>query len=51
MTYYLDTTSLRKVANKLDTLVDKDIYISSLSIFEIIAGITEKEYQKRKKYF
>lgn len=48
MSYYFDTSSLRKISNKLYEYTSYDIYTSSLAIFELISGITEKEYKKRK---
>lgn len=48
MRYYFDTSSLRKNSNKLDKFKNKEIFTSGLAIFEILSGITEKDYNIRK---
>lgn len=47
--YYLETSSLRQLINKLDKIILKQCFTSVLSIIELISGIIdESEYQKRK---
>lgn len=49
MRYYLDTSALRKNANEILNYSDKKkIFTSSLTIFELISGISENEYMIRK---
>ncbi len=49
MRYYLDTSALRKNANEILNYNDKKkLFTSSLTIFELISGISEREYNIRK---
>ena len=48
MRYYLETNALIGLSSHLHELGGKDIFTSSLSIFELISGITEDTYQRRK---
>ena len=46
--YYLETNSLRKLNNRLFEIQDK-CYTSSLSIFELISGISQEQFEIRKR--
>ena len=46
--YYLETNSLRKLNNKLFEIQEK-CYTSALSIFELISGISQQQFEIRKK--
>tara|TARA_R110002124_G_scaffold287071_1_gene470144 strand:+ start:61 stop:900 length:840 start_codon:yes stop_codon:yes gene_type:complete len=46
--YYLETNSLRKLNNQLLEIQDK-CYTSSLSIFELISGISQEQFEIRKR--
>ena len=46
--YYLETNSLRKLNNRLLEIQDK-CYTSSLSIFELISGISQEQFEIRKR--
>lgn len=48
MKIYLDTSSIRKNSNNLDKIKVADVYVSSLVVFELISGISEKDFLLRK---
>jgi len=45
---YLDTSIVRKYSNELDKFESEDVFTSSLVVFELIAGMNEKEFKLRK---
>lgn len=49
MAYYLDTTTIRSLSPRLKNFARDDVFTSSLSIFELISGISQFEFQQRKK--
>lgn len=48
MKYYLDTVILRKLSKNLHQFKDNS-FTSALSVFELISGISEKEFSIRKQ--
>lgn len=48
MKYYLDTVTLRKLSKNLRDLKDNS-FTSALTIFELISGISEREFNIRKQ--
>lgn len=49
MRYYLETSAIRKLSPKLSMLAyNSNIFTSSLVLFELISGITERDYALRK---
>ena len=45
---YLDTSTVRKYSNELYKFKGKAVFTSSLVVFELIAGMNEKEFYLRK---
>lgn len=45
---YLDTSSIRKIANKLNDIENSKILTSSLAVFELLSGINENDFLLRK---
>lgn len=45
---YLDTSSIRKIANKLNDIESSKIFTSSLAVFELLSGINENDFILRK---
>lgn len=48
MKVYLDTSSIRKNSNQLNTFKDTDCFTSSFTVFELISGIKEDDFLLRK---
>lgn len=46
---YLDTSSVRKNSNSLINFKKGTVYTSVLAVFELLSGIKEEDFQKRKK--
>ncbi len=49
MRYYLETSAIRKLSPKLSTFAsNSNVFTSSLVLFELISGMTERDYALRK---
>lgn len=49
MRIYLDTSTIRKRANDFNAFNYEDFFTSSLTVFELISGIKERDFLLRKK--